>query len=187
MVQMIKNVFINLVKRPATLRYPSERRSAIPRYRGEFILTPEECILCKMCEQGCPADAIKIDKETKKYEWYPLRCIGCGYCEERCPKDAIELDWDYIEPTSVQEIKTWTIELTKHKEAVLSLKEYKDQDYAQHIGCTPLHLYDQEKSILEKFSERHEIFAQLGSFIRCPDEMIEKDEEKEENDNKKKK
>ena len=103
MVEMIKNVFKNLFHKPATLRYPYEKRPAVPDYRGRFELIPTECIMCTLCEKGCPADAIKIDKENKHYELDPLKCIACGYCMERCPKDCIELKWEYTEPMTSRE------------------------------------------------------------------------------------
>ena len=46
------------------------------------------CTGCGMCEQVCPAGAIRVtyvahvDKE---------RCTGCGICAENCPQGALSL------------------------------------------------------------------------------------------------
>lgn len=179
MVEMIKNVFKNLFHKPATLRYPYEKRPAVPDYRGRFELIPTECIMCTLCEKGCPADAIKIDKENKHYELDPLKCIACGYCMERCPKDCIELKWEYTEPMTSHEKQEWTISLSPHKEAVLSLKDYKDQEFAKKTKCTPILSAEVQKTLLERFSDRQKLIAALGTFIRCPEDMI-KDEDEDE-------
>lgn len=179
MLEMFKNVFKNLFKKPATLRYPFERRAPVPDYRGRFELIPSECILCTLCEQGCPADAISIDKATKHYELDLLKCVNCGYCVERCPKDCIELKWEYTAPMTTHEKSEWTIQPSPHKEAVLSLKEYKDQDFAKKTKCTPLFSVEVQKTLLERFSDRQKLIASLGTFIRCPEDMIKKEEDEE--------
>lgn len=177
MVEMLKSVFKNLFRKPATLRYPYEKRPLTPGYRGRFELIPTECIMCTMCEKSCPADAIKIDKEAKKYKYDPLKCIGCGYCVERCPKDCIMLKPEYTSPMRSHEIVEWAITLTPHKEAILSLKDYKGQEYAKKTKCTPLVSAEVQRSLLERFSDRQKLIASLGSFIRCPEDMIRDEDE----------
>ena len=89
-------------KKKATLNYPYERGKLSPRFRGEHALRrypsgEERCIVRKLCEAVCPAQAITIESElrddgtrrTTRYDIDMVKCIYCGLCEESCPVDAI--------------------------------------------------------------------------------------------------
>jgi NADH-quinone oxidoreductase subunit I len=98
-------------KKSNTLRYPEEKRTFSPVYRGLHVLKRdqegrERCTACGLCALSCPAEAITmVASERKKgeeklyreekyasvYEINMLRCIFCGNCEEACPKEAIYL------------------------------------------------------------------------------------------------
>lgn len=52
-------------------------------------VTPDLCIGCKKCEKVCPAEAIKVDKATRKALVDPSICLQCGACVQVCPKEAI--------------------------------------------------------------------------------------------------
>lgn len=60
---------------------------------GLAVLSKKLCIntrevKCKVCEQNCPRDAIKMVNEpdgTKMVAVNPDRCTGCGACEYLCP------------------------------------------------------------------------------------------------------
>ncbi|MEW5767677.1 MAG: 4Fe-4S binding protein [bacterium] len=47
----------------------------------------DECVLCGVCMDVCPAGAIKEGEE--KYSIDPEACTDCGSCAEVCPSDAI--------------------------------------------------------------------------------------------------
>lgn len=103
--------FKHLFKKPATVKYPEEKREVSPVYRGVHVLKrdakgAENCTACGLCAVACPAEAITMEaaerkkgeenlyreeKYAAKYEINMLRCIFCGLCEEACPKDAIYL------------------------------------------------------------------------------------------------
>lgn len=103
--------FKHIFKRKATIKYPEQKRSFSPVFRGLHILNRDEegrerCTACGLCAVACPAEAITMEgaerkkgeehlyreeKYAAKYEINMLRCIFCGLCEEACPKDAIYL------------------------------------------------------------------------------------------------
>lgn len=111
---IIKGLGITLrhfFKKPATKRYPEEKKEFSEIWRGKHVLKRDEqgrenCTACGLCAVACPAEAISItaaerkpgeehlyreEKYAEKYEINMLRCIFCGMCEEACPKDAIYL------------------------------------------------------------------------------------------------
>jgi len=47
----------------------------------------EKCDLCRLCEQICMFNAIKID--GKEFELTQANCSGCGACAAMCPRDAL--------------------------------------------------------------------------------------------------
>lgn len=110
-------------KKPATIKYPEQKRAIAPIYRGQHVLKRDEngaerCTACGLCAVACPAEAITMEAEERKageehlyreekyakiYEINMLRCIFCGLCEEACPKEAIFLT-DRIVPVDVTRI-----------------------------------------------------------------------------------
>ena len=103
--------FKHLFKKPATIRYPEQKREFSTIYRGQHVLKRDEigaerCTACGLCAVACPAEAITMTAAERKpgeehlyreekyaatYEINMLRCIFCGDCEEACPKEAIFL------------------------------------------------------------------------------------------------
>jgi NADH-quinone oxidoreductase subunit I len=101
----------HLFKKKVTIRYPEEKRTFAPVYRGLHVLKRDEkgaerCTACGLCALSCPAEAITMTAEERMkgeeglyreekyaavYEINMLRCIFCGLCEEACPKEAIFL------------------------------------------------------------------------------------------------
>lgn len=109
----------HLFKKPATIKYPEQKREIAAVYRGQHVLKRDEqgrenCTACGLCAVACPAEAITMEaaerkkgeehlyreeKYAAKYEINMLRCIYCGLCEDACPKDAIYLS-DRIVPSA---------------------------------------------------------------------------------------
>ena len=50
------------------------------------------CSGCGKCEICCPADVIRMNKETRKAcVQYPEDCVMCFWCLSECPQDAISM------------------------------------------------------------------------------------------------
>lgn len=50
----------------------------------------DTCIRCGMCENFCPVDVIRFDRENRTpVIQYPEDCMLCSMCEVRCPVKAI--------------------------------------------------------------------------------------------------
>ncbi len=107
-------------KKKVTIKYPEQKRSIAPVWRGWHVLKRDEkgrenCTACGLCAVACPAEAITMTAAERKkgeehmyreekyasvYEINMLRCIFCGLCEEACPKEAIFLT-DRIVPSDM--------------------------------------------------------------------------------------
>lgn len=98
MFDMIGNIFKNLGTKPATRRYPLEKREAFKASRGRVKgVEIEKCIFCGLCSKKCPADAIGVDRNAKSWEIDPFKCVICGACAEVCPKKCILMDEAYTQ------------------------------------------------------------------------------------------
>lgn len=86
-------VFRNLVKTPATIKYPFVKPDIPVTYRGKIIFDAKSCIGCKMCMRDCPSKAITIEKvgEEKVFKaHFDLdRCIYCAQCVDSCPRNSL--------------------------------------------------------------------------------------------------
>ena len=67
---MFGDVVASFFRRPATEKYPFERREPPQRLRGHLQWDMENCTGCGLCAQDCPAEAIEmivIDKKSKRF------------------------------------------------------------------------------------------------------------------------
>ena len=93
----------SLFKKPATVRYPYEKRDIpglFPHMRGHVVNDVENCIMCGMCARVCPADAITVDRKAGDWTIDPYRCIQCSSCVHECPKHCLSMDVFNTEPTT---------------------------------------------------------------------------------------
>jgi formate hydrogenlyase subunit 6/NADH:ubiquinone oxidoreductase subunit I len=89
---MVKEVFSQILRTPATQKYPTVRPKVPEGLRGKQIFDINLCISCGLCASDCPAKAIEmVDVEGKKRPLFHLdRCVFCYQCAEGCPRNAIK-------------------------------------------------------------------------------------------------
>lgn len=96
MFDMIGNILKNLTSKPATRKYPYEKRENFKNARGMVSgIGIDDCIFCGICSKKCPSDAIVVNKAEKSWEIDPFKCVICGVCSEVCPKKCIFMGEDY--------------------------------------------------------------------------------------------
>ncbi len=60
----------------------------------------ELCVGCGMCENFCPVDVIRFNKDTRTPEVaYPEDCMLCMLCQTQCPVTAITVTPEKLKST----------------------------------------------------------------------------------------
>lgn len=88
-MHMLETVLRNVLKRPATRRYPAEKREPFPDFRGRLVNNTEDCIFCRSCSNKCPAGAISTDPKRAYWSYDPFACVYCGVCVDACPTHSL--------------------------------------------------------------------------------------------------
>lgn len=93
MFDMLGNVLKNLTSKPATRKYPYEKREPFKNSRGQISgIEIDKCIFCGICSKKCPSDAIVVNKAEKSWEIDQFKCVICAACTEACPKKCIIME-----------------------------------------------------------------------------------------------
>lgn len=79
----------SLFKKPATVRYPFEKKQAPVGLKGQIGIVPDQCILCGMCERSCTTNCLSVDKQAREWGINRYQCVQCGYCITVCPKSCL--------------------------------------------------------------------------------------------------
>jgi ech hydrogenase subunit F len=111
-LKMTKTALEGLFRKPATVRYPLERKPVYAATRGHIAIEEAKCILCVLCDKKCPTGAIKVDRAGKTWAIDRLRCIQCGYCVDVCPKKCLAMETPYSEPVSARSMFTVAVPFT---------------------------------------------------------------------------
>lgn len=86
--QQLKRKVTVLKEQAKKLRDRVDKIAALSREKQCAVVDRSMCNGCGMCEQVCPADAVKV---TYVAHVNSERCTGCGICVKNCSQNAIRL------------------------------------------------------------------------------------------------
>ena len=92
---MTTTVIKNMLKKPATIKYPKKKSEISKNYRGRIVVDRPKCIGCYLCQVNCPTGAIVVDPKDKKAYVDIGLCIFCSMCREVCPVKCIYFTNEY--------------------------------------------------------------------------------------------
>jgi formate hydrogenlyase subunit 6/NADH:ubiquinone oxidoreductase subunit I len=123
---MLSDLLRSLFRRPATERYPYERKAAPERFRGKLVWDPEKCAGCMLCIKDCPANALElavIDRAKKQMvlHYHPDRCTYCSQCVINCRFKCLDLSSEQWEMASASR-QTFEIYYGKEEDIQLFLE-----------------------------------------------------------------
>jgi formate hydrogenlyase subunit 6/NADH:ubiquinone oxidoreductase subunit I len=103
---LVKMSFRNLLKKPATKRYPLAAPTYTTRTKGHVTCDMKSCILCGICEKHCPTHAIAVSKADKTWIIDNFSCIQCLSCVRKCPKTSLTMEPDYTKAAFTKSLVT---------------------------------------------------------------------------------
>jgi len=91
---MLPELLKNFFSRPDTVKYPFEKLTPTPEFRGRMVWEADKCIGCQACVRDCPTgviDIVKAAPDVKKFNatYRMYLCIFCGQCVDSCPVHCI--------------------------------------------------------------------------------------------------
>jgi formate hydrogenlyase subunit 6/NADH:ubiquinone oxidoreductase subunit I len=107
----------SMFKKPETVLYPTEQKSAPAGLKGHIVVEAEKCILCGMCARSCTTGTIAVDKEARTWSIGYYQCIQCGYCVQVCPKNCLRMEPSYWKCGTEKTVETTSIPEQEKAEA----------------------------------------------------------------------
>lgn len=99
---MAATIVKNLLKGPATRRYPKKKRVFSAIARGRIENTIAKCIFCGLCARRCPTYAITVTKDSREWCIDRLKCCICNLCVEICPTKCLATHNQYSPPVTAK-------------------------------------------------------------------------------------
>lgn len=75
------------------IEYLKELGLIIQPLSQNIIRNNNRCTHCGVCISVCPADALVLDSDTRKVNFYDDKCIVCEQCITTCPVRAMEISF----------------------------------------------------------------------------------------------
>jgi len=105
-----------------------------------YIVFDDRCVFlkhkksdCNLCVNYCPAEAIRLNRITKKVSIDPDKCIECGICTNICPTEVFK-------STHFREREIFTkgktlLELNRNLEVKCAQNDEADSDRTLEVNC----------------------------------------------------
>lgn len=94
-MKMLKIILKQLVRKPATIRFPKEEAKKFEATRGHIVFDGSKCTSCSLCSKHCPSDAITVDRAEKKWSIDRFGCVICNNCVDLCKFKALSCENTY--------------------------------------------------------------------------------------------
>ncbi len=118
MLGMVKELLVQLFKKPATNKFPvkyapksitgllekvekgqAKLNEPVPvpeGFRGRLSYDRKKCIMCKQCIKVCPAAALEVDEKNNRIKHFVSRCTFCAQCVDICPTKALSMTNEFL-------------------------------------------------------------------------------------------
>lgn len=107
-MEFTKTVIKNLFSPSVTTTYPKEEKKNYELTRGYIEINIDSCVFCGLCSRKCPTGAITVNRNENSWQIDRLKCIQCGYCIDNCPKKTLIMKNEYIKPSEIEDVDSYS-------------------------------------------------------------------------------